>query len=40
MDRDGKWIVHFNSRKTQRSNNCGTIDVRMEWFALDKEIVF
>ena len=36
MDWSGKWLVDFNAGKTElvlfdRSNNTGTIDVKMNW---------
>ena len=39
VDRDSKWFVDFNTGKTQlvsfdRSNNTGTIDVKMDSFVL------
>ena len=45
MDRDRKWLVDFNARKTQlvsfdQSNNTGAIDVKMDGSVLEEKSSF
>ena len=45
MDWGRNWLVDFNARKTQlvsfdRSNNVGTIDVKIDGFLLEEKLSF
>ena len=45
MDWGKKWLVAFNAGKTQlvsfdRSNNNGSIDVKMDWSVLEEKSFF
>ena len=45
MERDRKWLVNFNARKTRlvsldQSNNTGAIDVKMDGSVLEEKSSF